>query len=228
MTAPRKRLLVLLFLIVGAIGCLMTGLFLSDIRHAANNQKTSNNMKQIALAVLNYEKTYRRLPPPAITDENGKPLLSWRVAILPCFERDESRYSKFKLDEPWDSPRNTLLLNRMPQVYRSASRTKEWLRGETHFRIFVGKNTPFSEGASIEQIRAGKGLENMIMLAETDEAVPWTKPDELEYSRNNPLPKMGGLNPWGVNLCLFDGQTVRLSLPQDETQIRRMIQSRDE
>ena len=60
-----------------------------------------NNLKQIALAMHNYEATYGHFPHD-ITDKDGKPILSWRVAILPFIEQD-NLYKQFKLDEPWDS-----------------------------------------------------------------------------------------------------------------------------
>ena len=44
---------------------------------------------------------------------SGKPLLSWRVHLLPFLEENEL-YEQFKLDEPWDSPHNIKLLDQMP------------------------------------------------------------------------------------------------------------------
>ncbi len=64
----------------------------------------------------NYHATNGSLPKPAITGKDGKPLLSWRVAILPFIEQ-QPLYNKFKLDEPWDSPNNKALIKEMPPVY---------------------------------------------------------------------------------------------------------------
>ena len=58
----------------------------------------------------NYDFAKRGFPPAAITSPGGKPLLSWRVAILPYID-EKALYKKFKLDEPWDSPHNKELLN---------------------------------------------------------------------------------------------------------------------
>ncbi len=46
------------------------------------NEKTTNNLKQIGLAMHNFNQAIGSLPPAAIR-KDGKPLLSWRVAILP-------------------------------------------------------------------------------------------------------------------------------------------------
>src|SRR5262249_55645747 len=60
------------------------------------------------------------LPPVAIADRKGKPLLSWRVALLP-YLGEWDLYRKFKLDEPWDSPHNKALLPLMPEIYACPS-----------------------------------------------------------------------------------------------------------
>ncbi|MFM7115570.1 MAG: DUF1559 domain-containing protein, partial [Planctomycetota bacterium] len=41
------------------------------------------------LAILNYHDAMNRLPGQAITDAAGKPLLSWRVAILPYLDEGQ-------------------------------------------------------------------------------------------------------------------------------------------
>ena len=56
-------------------------------REAARRAQCTNNLKQIALAMHNYHDVNNSFPKPAITDKEGKPLLSWRVAILPYIEQ---------------------------------------------------------------------------------------------------------------------------------------------
>ena len=84
---------------------------------------SANNLKQILLALHNYYDTHGALPLPALTDKAGKPLLSWRVALLPYLEH-EGLYREFKLNEPWDSEHNKKLIGRMPKVYATPG-TKE-------------------------------------------------------------------------------------------------------
>ncbi|MBN9523059.1 DUF1559 domain-containing protein [bacterium] len=63
-----------------------------------------NNLKQIGLALHNYESAYQYLPGNSY-DKDGKALLSWRVHILPFLEQT-ALHQRFKLDEPWDGPNN--------------------------------------------------------------------------------------------------------------------------
>jgi hypothetical protein len=50
---------------------------------SANRRERMERFKQIALAMLNYYDSHKYLPPAAIRNKEGRPLLSWRVAILP-------------------------------------------------------------------------------------------------------------------------------------------------
>ena len=129
----------------------IAGLFLgvlmparSASSEAARRAQCTNNLKQIALAYHNFHAANNAFPAPAITDKDGKPLLSWRVAILPYVEQQEL-YNKFKLDEPWDSPHNKALIKEMPTVYLCPSR-KNPEEGTTTYRVFVGDGAPVPGG----------------------------------------------------------------------------------
>ncbi|MBV9126015.1 MAG: DUF1559 domain-containing protein, partial [Planctomycetes bacterium] len=79
------------------------------VRRSNERIQSINNLKQIALAFHSMNDTYNFMPPAAICGKDGRPLLSWRVAILPYIEQ-QNLYNQFRLDEPWDSPTNKKLL----------------------------------------------------------------------------------------------------------------------
>jgi len=91
---------------------------LQAARTAAGRSQSMNNLKQIGLAMHNYHDTHGRFSPQAIRSKDGKPLLSWRVAILPFLDA-EALYKEFHLDEPWDSEHNKKLIERMPAALAS-------------------------------------------------------------------------------------------------------------
>ena len=111
-------------------------------REAARRAQCVNNLKQIGLALHNYHAANDDFPGRPITDKDGKPLLSWRVAILPYIEQ-EALYNQFKLDEPWDSPHNKALIAadahdlRLPEPPAAEP-------GMTNYRVFVGRGAPCS------------------------------------------------------------------------------------
>ncbi len=167
----------------------------------------SNNLKQIALGFHNYHSAYKKLPPPAIRNDNGDRLLSWRVAILPFIEHQQL-YEEFHLDEPWDSEHNIKLLERMPDVYTDPSLPLP--PGKTVFQAMVG------EGLMMEPDKDNRfrdvldGLANTIMVAEVhqDHAVPWTKPEDLEVDMDDPIAQMGHIHQGGFHVTLADGAVV--------------------
>ena len=89
----------------------------------------------------NYHDHEKALPPAAVLGKDGRPLLSWRVLLLPYVEGQEL-YREFHLDEPWDSPHNIQLLERMPSAYEPF-KDSPFPRGHTFYRVIVGPGSPF-------------------------------------------------------------------------------------
>jgi hypothetical protein len=55
------------------------------------------------------------------------------------------------------------------------------------------------------------GTSSVVLVAEAAEAVLWTKPEELEYTSNEPLPKLAGTwSSRGEFLVLMADGSVRL------------------
>jgi RNA polymerase sigma factor (sigma-70 family) len=107
--------------------------------NSVQRQRSLKNLKQILLAMHNYNDVNGHLPAD-IRDKDGRPLLSWRVAILPFLEQ-EALYKQFRLDQPWDSEHNLKLLAKMPPVYWVGFEPKE--STHTYYQVFAGPGTPF-------------------------------------------------------------------------------------
>jgi hypothetical protein len=177
---------------------------------ASNRTVSQNNIKQMTLAMINYADTFNgTIPSAAICDKNGKPLLSWRVAILPYIEQD-NLYKQFHLDEPWDSEHNKKLLEHMPAIYKLPGDKTKYEFPSTHYLAFVGK------GAALEEKRGVRfpaeytdGTSNTIWVAETEKAVPWTKPEDISYDPKQ-APKLGYFFGNRVNVGNMDGSVRTL------------------
>ena len=175
-------------------------------REAARRAQCTNHLKQIGLALHNSDSTHGHYPAPAIRDKDGKPLLSWRVAILPELGQD-ALYKEFHLDEPWDSDHNKALLSRMPDVFACPSdpANPTPTNGMTAYRGFTGPGTLFEgpEGTTIRSVTDGTVV--TVAVVESTEAVPWTRPDDFPIEPGGPLPPVGSKHPRGFNALFVDG-----------------------
>ena len=100
-------------LVVIAIIAVLVSLLLPAVngaREAARRAQCMNNIRQIALATINYESAHRKLPPSGLVGDNPEAdialgrfvprsgqMISWAVLILPQLE-EESLYRQFDLN----------------------------------------------------------------------------------------------------------------------------------
>jgi hypothetical protein len=209
----------------GSMGQLVAALgpAVQKVRESANRTISQNNLRQIGIAMHQHADIFGgQMPKAAIYSKTGQPLLSWRVAILPYIEQ-KPLYDQFKLDEPWDSEHNKKLIPILPKTYAPPGVTTSQ-PGMTFYRIFTGPMTPFP-GQAPSRLPASfpDGLSNTILVVEAGEAVPWTKPDELAYDPQKPLPKLGGIFKGITNVLLGDATVRPLSPKVSEKTIRAAI-----
>lgn len=265
------------------------------------------NLRNLAIAMHNYNGTYNQLPLAALTGKNGKALLSWRVALLPFLEEQEL-YRQFKLDEPWNSPHNRKLLSKMPAVFAPPG-VKTRRPYSTFYQVFVsagssasggmpgaggagpggmfgrpggapagrmppgggpgaapgggggpgmaapggpggtpvggvpppGMGGPGAGSAEPDYVHAAftkggiphmpasfpDGTSNIILIVEAGNPVPWTKPEDLHYADDEPLPELGGLFPNVFHAAFADGAIHTLTKNYSEKQLRYAITAND-
>jgi type II secretory pathway pseudopilin PulG len=210
--SPQQQLVV-----VAVIGVLVALLLpaVQAAREAARRNQSMNNLKQLVLGLLNFESAKRSLPANAIYSADGKPLLSWRVQILPYLE-EGALYNEFHLDEPWDSEHNRPLIARMPQVFKNPNLPMK--PGKTNYLAVVGKECIFDgtkKGVGFRQITDGTSKTILLLEANADQAVEWTKPADWDYNANNPKAGLGGIRPGGWNAAFCDGHIQFISNETD-------------
>jgi hypothetical protein len=191
--------------------------------------QSMNNLKQLAIAVQNYYLDHNgSFPPYAIPDKSGKPLLSWRVALLPYLQQRQL-YERFKLDETWDSENNKKLLPFMPQVYSMRAVAGE--KGQTFYQGFVGTGALFDpDPRKVRRLAdVSHGVSDTLLFIEAGTAVPWTKPEDLTIEDDQSIPKIGGLFSDGFHTITIDGvpRFNPRTLLDNEKTLRAMIGIRD-
>jgi type II secretory pathway pseudopilin PulG len=172
-------------------------------REAARRSQSTNNLKQIGLALHNYHDQKKSFPPAYTTDKDGKPGLSWRVLILP-YVGEMALYQQFHLDEPWDSEHNKPLLAKIPRVYVSPNYSGP--PGRTNYLGIGGEKGIFGgkEGVPLAKITDGTSNTIIVVEANNQSAVEWTKPDVFVPDAANPTKGLTGLRPGGFDALFGD------------------------
>lgn len=89
-------------------------------REAARRSQCRNNLRQIGMALANYQETFGSLPPAQTVDANGRVLHSWRTLLLPNLEL-EPLYRQVDLTHPWDHARNRTAHDTVVPLFRCPS-----------------------------------------------------------------------------------------------------------
>jgi len=197
----------------GLMALLSPGISASS--NSARQSACINNVKQISLAMLTYEAMHGKFPSAYTVDEDGKPMYSWRVLLLPYIE-ERDLYERFNLDEPWDSPHNLALASQMPAIYACPS-SADAEENHTSYVMIVGPNTvsdgPDSKG--IDYLTRKDGASTTIMLIESAESGRgWTEPidlnaNEISYQINDGSGKgIRSNHRSGVTVGFCDGHVI--------------------
>jgi hypothetical protein len=196
----------------------LVALFLPAIQqpHSGPRHPCTNNLKRIGLALQNYHDEYKGFPPAYISDENGRPMHSWRVLILPYVERNDL-YQQYNFDEPWNGPNNRRLAEMMPDVFRCPNSKAD--DNETSYVAVVGPETVWPGDKRVRLHDVHDGTSKTMMLVEiADSGINWLEPRDLPFEQaalgiNPPHTKLSvsSGHPGGASFLSCDGSVHFLS-----------------
>jgi len=195
--------------------------------------------KDIALASHSYFDKNKWLPTD-VRDGANRSLLSWRVRIAPYLDEGKPVFDQFDLTQSWDSPRNQPFVKNMPRQFRMPM--EEDGSGLTHWQGFAGPGTAFEPGATLQFGRDfPDGTGNTIFFVEASQRVPWSKPADIAYGPNIPLPDLGNSHlqrgQWpfhnsfvqtrGFVACMADASVRYIGADISEETLRALIVRND-
>jgi prepilin-type processing-associated H-X9-DG protein len=174
----------------------LVGAFLLPARRsagpAARRSQCKNNLKQIGIALYNYHEKFGSLPPAYIADQNGRPLHSWRVLLLPFLDQ-APLYAQYRFDEPWDGPNNSKLADSIHSIYCCPSDDHGDLDHKlgrstmTSYVAVVGADTawPGHGASSFQDIK--DGTSNTLLVVEVaNSGIHWMEPRDLHVLQMTP------------------------------------------
>ena len=236
-------------LVVTAIVALICGAVLPAIwsaREAAREMSCRNNLKQVGLALLNYESAYRSLPLAAEADFMGKLRRSWRSLIYPVYMEQSSMF--YDVRSSWDSPTNMRLLNGTPiamgskdgTTHMSTLKRYPWaftcpscesnMRKGINYVVVSGELSAFPKSRCVKLSDITDGLENTILVVESITCCPdWTEPRDLDFDtmtfeiNAKEEPSISSIHPLGPLVCFADGEVYHISESTSATELKAML-----
>ena len=243
---------------VGAVTGVGVALLLPAVqaaREAARREQSKNNLKQLAIAIHNYEATYGHLPSGTVPNADLEPeeRLSWMVSLLPFLEQ-QALYRQIDQTEGWQSRENlratanviAMFLN--PQAVEGETTTLPdgTEVGVTHYVGIggVGEDGPFLPANDPKSGMFGidrksrfadvhDGLSNTVMISEaTGDVGPWAAGGRATVRSFTQQPYINGPDGigsrfrGGCNMAFGDGAVKFISSDIDPSVMEALATQR--
>ena len=146
------------------------------MREIAARMKSSNNLKQVALAAHNYHDANNAFPPGGTFDAQGNALHGWQTLLLPYLEQD-NLYKAIDLQKAWNDPMNAPPLHAVVNMYLHPAGGEQ--RNEAGFGLsHYAANVRLLGGAKPRTMESiTDGTSNTILAGEVPAAYkPWGHP----------------------------------------------------
>lgn len=197
----------------------------NDVASLQKESENRNKLKQLALAMHDFHDTYGRFPKAVSTARDfgrkSDTPHSWRIDLLP-FLGAADVYQQYKMDEPWDSPNNKKLQDRMPAVFRSPYDDPKSM--STAYAVLAGTGTIFEpgrQGVNIAEVT--DGTSNTILVVEARRNCPWMKPEDIPFDADKPVPELGGFVDDKFGAVMADGRACVFKRSKVEDILKWMI-----
>ncbi|MCA9104723.1 MAG: DUF1559 domain-containing protein [Planctomycetales bacterium] len=219
-----------LLVIVGAViyvvasGAAVVGGALGEAREAARSAATSNNMKQVGIALHLYHDSMNKFPMVANTPE-VKAGLSWRVTLLPYIE-EVGLSQQFNQAEGWNSPANMAAASYMPPVYGDIGEfgsDRATLNSIVSAQPTGNVKLGIEEGASFRDVPDGSA--NTIVFVEVESGWTqeiWSAGYDYEVDLSDPTAGLKTRNGRYL-VCFLDGSTHRIREDADIEVIKALM-----
>jgi hypothetical protein len=190
--------IVVIVVILGILIALLIPAVLAA-RRAARRTQRANCMKQIGLALHNFHDAYKFFPPAVRTDEEGRPLSSWRFYLAPFVE---AVMLDIDYGKAWDDPVNRELVARRFYCLCFTEDADSPAYLHTNIVAITGPGTAFDgeKPCRREEIDS----DTILAIEIADSGVHWAEPGDLDVDRI-PESITAGMDGRGVHVLFADG-----------------------
>lgn len=189
-------------------------------KEAQRKSASLRNIRTMGIAFHNFHDVHKAFPASKNLGQDRKYPASWRVELLPYLDQ-AALYKQYRFDEPWDSENNRQLLEKMPAVYRNQS--AEPGSTSTGYVALVGPQTAVGETRGNRYLDITDGTSNTLLIVESATEIPWTKPEDVPYAADKPIPALGGVHADGFVGLLADGSSRFFQSDTKEATLRALI-----
>ena len=181
--------------------------------------RRAKKMREVVSGLLIFADNNLDRFPINICAADGKPLMSWRVELLPALGH-EALYLQLRMDEPWNSPHNAAVLAQVPpRLFASQGDTPD---GHADILAVVGSpdfgflpNSFRTGGVRISEFASFTSYTAFAVEVSPERSVPWAEPADYRW---NPTQPTAGLGPEGSDTFLaICGDTRVLEIPRTES-----------
>lgn len=196
-----------------------------------------NNMRQLILACHNYESAKKSLPPAVIEDNEGNPMHSWRVLILPYID-EQDLYDQYDFDEPWDGPNNSELATKIPAIYQC--KLAKLGPTETTYKFVSDPDAIFDGTREPMFGDIPDGSSNTIAIVEDgSKPINWMKPEDVSIdeaitaltkvnkAHGHAIDGMFETTYFGATVALADGSGMFIRHGVNREELRKALMAND-
>ena len=194
------------------------------------------NLKEIGRALFAYQEKHGAFPPAFLADETGRPVNSWRVAILPFLAQEDAKKLAlyYQIDKAWDAPENRFAqASFMPLAYKCPSPRRPGTKYEhAHFLAVVGEGAAWPGAAPAAVPRSGRKL---LLIEYAKDDLVWTEPRDVSIADlkaaepDAPISSLGLGSPTGdpPYVLFSNGDVERLPKSTTAAQLLELAAPRD-
>lgn len=161
--------------------------------------------------------------------------------LLPFLD-EQALYADYRFDEPWDGPNNSLLAERIPEIFRCPSFVKSRAHhpraGEvsnvmSNYVAVMEPGTVISDETPVSYLDIADGTSNAIVLIESrNHSVHWMNPvdistDDLIRDLSATGDENRANHISGIHVLLADGTVRFISRSIDKVTLRRLLTHSD-